>query len=294
MYTKEVNWDEFVFRCHYMGELMSPAKGKSNLERYNESLAKYNSLYEKIVSAKDGAYKDKLISSIVDIQNEKERLEKIKDVPKLSDTAKRRLVQIYTEATTGRVKDIKSIAIEKGIKTEEDSITLYSLRTGKMYRKNKERVGNEFVSGEIDFDDEEMDMVIDTKSSEDVFTFDNSMLSINKNYEWQGQCYMWLKNRSRFRLAYCLNNSPEEIIQKILNKEKYSFIGSEEEWRNYVEFVRHNHIYDDLPIERKVRIYDFYRDEQKIEMIKASVPYFRQFLKNITNSKFEEDYDYQD
>ena len=289
MPLKEVDWDNFVFRCHYLGELMTPTRGKSNLEKYQDAVIAHDKLAEKLMGSSRPPTTAQLLK-LNELDLKMKELSLMKDIPVLSDTCKRRLAQIYTEETTGRVKDIESVYLEKGLATEEKSITLYSLRTGTMYRKNKERVSNGFLIGEIDFDDEEKDMVIDAKSSFDIFSFDATIAkAMGNNYWWQLQAYMWLKNRRNGRLAYCLNNTPKDILDKLEKRMRYNFVGTEEEWQEAVEMLKFKHTYDDLPLERRIRIYDIERDDEKIELVKAYIPHFREYLKNITNSKLEED-----
>ncbi len=291
MPIKEVDWDKFSFRAHYFGELMSKTRGKTNLDLYYEACADFNKRYDKILTMKEGAAMDKAVIALDKVQAKRDALKLVKDVPTLSDTCKRRLAQIYTEETTGRTKDIMNVYIEKGLKTEEESITLYSLRTGIYYKKNKERIDNGYVNCEIDFDDEEKDMVIDTKSSFDVFTFDATVAkSIGGNYWWQLQCYMWAKNRSRGRLAYCLNDTPLEIIDRLKKNLKYNFIGTADDFASALDEIDFLHSYKDLPLERKIRIYDVDRDDDAIERAKLYIPHFREYLKTaFVNSKFEDD-----
>lgn len=292
MPLKEVDWDNFVFRSHYFGELMTKTRGKNNLQKYEELETAHDKMYDRLDTTKDGKVRDGLLIKMLDLDNKLKELKLIKDIPTLSGTCKKRLAQIYTEETTGRKKDIESMYLEKGLKTEEKSITLYSLRTGLYYKKNKIRENNGWVTGEIDFEDEEKDLVIDTKSSWDAFTFDATVAKgMSHTYEWQGHCYMWLRNKKNFRLAYCLNNTPSEITSRLVRRLENTFIGAAEDLEDAIVELKHNHNFDDLPLERKVRIYDLKRDDEKIELAKSYIPHFRNYLKNITNSKFEEDYD---
>jgi len=291
MPIKEIDWDNYQFRCHYFGELMTGnKKGKSNMDKYLDAEKDYETFTDKIYESGKSPTTAQLLK-INALSEKVEQLKLVKDIPILSTTCKKRLVQIYTEETTGRKKDIESVYIEKGLRTEEQSITTYSLWANAMYFKNKERIGNGYVIGEIDFDDEEKDMVIDTKSSFDIFSFDATVAQkINPLYEWQGQMYMWLKNRSRFRLAYCLNNTPEDIIIGLIKRMRYNFAGTEDDWQEAVALLRDKHTYDDLPLERKIRVYDIKRDDEKIELAKKMIPHFRNYLKNI---KTQED-DFED
>lgn len=285
----DVDWDIFVFRSHYFGELMTKPKGKTNLDKYNDAVIAHDTFADKLMSSGKNPTTAQLLK-LNELDKKMEFLKQFKDVPKFSRTAIRRLNQIYTEETTGRKKDIESMYIEKGLKTEEDSITLYSLKYGKMYRKNKERLSNGWITGEIDFDDEKEDMVIDAKSTFDIFTFDDKVgIGLSLIYEWQGHCYMWLKNRKRFRLAYCLNNTPEEMIKRMEKSLQYNFYGNQEDFEEACALLRDKHTYNDLPMERKIQTYDLERNEEKIEEAKAMIPHFRNYLKNFGKQKLEDD-----
>lgn len=279
MPLKEVDWDSFEFRCHYFGELMTPVRGKSNMDAYLDSKQKYDDFMGKLMSS-GKTPTDAQFLRMNKLEKEMNELKLVKDVPKLSNTAKRRLAQIYTEETTGRIKDIPGMQLEKGLLTEEDSITAYSKHTNTFYKKNKERKGNGFINGEWDFDDEEQDLVIDTKSTWDIFTFDAKMNGMSFMNEWQGHCYMWLKNRKRFRVAFVLNNTPDELIKRMIKSLDYTFIGTSDELEMTKALLIDKHTYDDLPDERKIRLFDIERSEEKIEQAKAAIPHFRNYLKN--------------
>lgn len=292
---KEVNWDEFEFRCHYLGELMGNSKTKTNLQKFEAVEKKYIALDKRVDKATAGPDKDILVEKLYNLNNEVERLREIKDSPIFSQTCLNRLAQIYTEQTTGRKKDIKNVYIEKGLMTEEDSITLYSLKSGLYYKKNKERVRNGFIEGEIDFKDEPNKIVIDTKSSWDIFTFDSTVVKgLNPLYYWQGQGYLWLTGYEHFRLAYCLNNTPKKILNQLERQIKYNFEGNQEELEEAYALLRDEHTYDDLPIDRKIRVYDVDRSEYSIEMMKQRIPHLRNYLKNFDSNKTQIYANYED
>lgn len=292
---KEVNWDEFEFRCHYLGELMTKTKGKTNLQKFGEAEARYIKLDKRVDKMEWSPAKDVLIEKLFKLNDEVEKLKDMIDKPTFSQTCLNRLSQIYTEETTGRKKDIKNMYIEKGLMTEEDSITLYSLKSGLYYKKNKVRLGNGFINGEWDFEDEENEMTIDTKSSFDIFTFDSTVAKgLNPMYDWQGQGYMWLRDRKKHRIAYCLNNTPKKILNQLERQLKWNFDGTQDELEEAYALLRDNHTYDDLPLDRKIRVYDVNRDEEKIEALKSSIPHFRNYLKNFESNKTQVYANYED
>lgn len=85
---------------------------------------------------------------------------------------------MYVQARYGREKDITNRYIAKGLHTEEDAITLYSRVKGEFYKKNSERITNDYLTGEPDlFEGETIfkaEATIDTKSCWDLFTFNNA------------------------------------------------------------------------------------------------------------------------
>lgn len=275
------NFDNFTFRSHYMGELMTPAKGKTNFQKYNEAKEKFEAKKDEYDACDNKITKKaiKLLEDYTKAEIAMDELEDIKDIPLYSEVCKSRLIQIYTEASTGRIKNIQSKFFEKGLHCEEDAITLYSLWKQELFRKNKVRKDNGFIQGEMDFE-EDADTSVDAKSSWDIFTFDkNAIKKIDRNYEWQGQCYMWLFNKKKHKIVYALLDTPDFLIKSQLKKVEYEL--PESEWEEAKKEVMHLNIYKDLPIERKLRVFEISRDDDKIDQIKANVPKWRYFLNNI-------------
>src|SRR5687768_9189256 len=89
----------------------------------------------------------------------------------LGATAKKHLIEVYVNKVYGRQKDISTKYMEKGLAVEEDSITLYSRITKRMFKKNKERLRNAYIEGEPDIflgpSIQKAELVVDTKSSWD-------------------------------------------------------------------------------------------------------------------------------
>lgn len=289
MYQAPSNFDNFTFRSHYMGELMTPAKAKSFKQQYDETLNSYQNNLEKYMEAKDKTTKTAK-AALEMSEKMKAKSDELKpkiDIPFFSESCQNRLIQIYTEVTTGRTKNIQSKYMEKGLHVEEDAITLYSLLNKRMFKKNTVRLDNGYINGEMDFEDGP-DISVDAKSNWDVFTFDKTAIKkIDKNYEWQGQCYMWLFNKKIHRIAYCLLNTPDFLIKGQLRKIENEL--PEDQWAEAKQEVMRLNIYDDLPIERKVRTFEIKRSDDAIDQIKANVPKWRYFLNNINKLNLSDD-----
>lgn len=289
------DFSDWKAHCHYLGILMTPAKGKSNLEKYkiaNVSFDQKWAEYEALAN-KETKTADKLKETFIRLTKEIDRLEPIKYAAHLSAGCKSKLNEIYTEATTGRRKHIKSKYLEKGLELEEDAITAYSNLSREFHKKNKERVENEFITGEMDF--ESGDVALDTKVSWDIFTFDAVRFKpIDPVYKWQLKGYGWLYKKEKGRLVYVLLNTPEHLIKMEERKIMFEMFGSEAQmqlapdsmidaYNEEIIELRKLHIHDDLPLERKVKTFDVEFSEQDQIEIAQKIKDCRWYLNNIEN-----------
>ena len=131
----------------------------------------------------------------------------------LSEGAKTYLKQLAKEEIYGYKPEFVSKYTDKGLIVEDEAINLLSRVVGVEYQKNFERKENEFISGECDID--AGDKIIDTKASWSLNTFPCfSEDGENADYEWQGRAYMWLWDRPKFEIAYCLVSTPEGLLRE--------------------------------------------------------------------------------
>jgi len=191
--------------------------------------------------------------------------------------AKSYMTEIYIGKKYGRYKDIYSKYMEKGIEAEEDSITLLSKIDRWLYVKNEENLSNEFITGTPDIII--ADFVDDVKTSWDIFTFFASKRDkLNKRYECQLQCYMWLTGKSRARLRYCLTNTPESIINDELRKLSYQIPVESAEFSRAEEKLRREMEFDDIPLSERVVTHIIDRDEKTINDIQERVILAREWI----------------
>lgn len=221
----------------------------------------------------------------------------------IAATTKTHLLEVYAREKYGRVKEIKSKFLDKGNICEEDSITLLSRVSKKVYFKNDSRLINDFITGEPDLSDTSeilnCNEILDTKSSFDIHTFLSAKHSkIDPDYYWQGMSYLWLTGADLFTLCYCLVNSP---VQTIMDEKrsllyKYPDDGSISYQEKHIErckMVERNHIYDlqlfikqnpnfdfdmninewngDIPMNERVHKITVSRNDKDIELIKLKV-----------------------
>ena len=209
---------------------------------------------------------------------------KEKESEGLSATAEEYLRQWLLEEKWQRVKEIDSKYLTKGIEKEEAAISLlqeYFLKNGKeiLLRKNEERLENSFLTGTPDLI--LSDMVIDTKCSWGVFTFPFWDKEVkNKDYFFQLQGYMALTGLHSAKLAYCLVNTPEMLVQDEIYRASFKFDTSGE----LEEQIKRNHNFDMfpvIPIEERIRVFDIPRDDNVIAAIYEKVETCRDFLSRL-------------
>ena len=208
-----------------------------------------------------------------------------KEAGLLSKTAQKHLLDVYISEKYNRRRDIQTKQMKKGIEVEQESIDLLSMYLKKPFAKNTERFSNKYITGLPDIID---DGIIDIKSSYDLWTFlGNIPDKLDNLYYWQMMSYMWLTDKAKATIAYCLVNTPDNIIQQ----EKYYLLKkldviSEES----PEFVREamklelNMKFDDIAMEERILMFDVSRNEDDILRIEQKVEKAREFLQDIENT----------
>lgn len=206
-----------------------------------------------------------------------------KEAGLLSKTAQKHLLDVYIAEKYGRKKDIQTKQMKKGIEVEQESIDLLSMYLKMPFNKNEQRFTNDFISGSPDIIDN--DRIIDIKSSYDLWTFiGNIPDKLDNLYYWQMQSYMWLTGTKSAVIAYCLVNTPENIIEQ----EKYYLLKkmdvATEENPEYVKEamkIEFNMSFDDIAMEERILMFHVSRNEDDILRIQQKVEKAREFLKEI-------------
>jgi hypothetical protein len=142
----------------------------------------------------------------------------------LSVSAKTAIEKLAKQVVYGYDESFGSKYTDKGIAVENDAIELYNSVFFTDHKKNIERKTNDWITGEADI--VTMWKVIDIKSPWSLSTFPaTSESGQDKTYEWQGRAYMWLWDVDEFEIAYCLVNTPIELI------------GYEDEKLHFVDYI---------------------------------------------------------
>jgi hypothetical protein len=135
----------------------------------------------------------------------------------LSQTAKSYIIQKAKEDFFEYRSELNSKYITKGLAQEQDSIDLLNLVRLEDYKKNEDRVENEWLSGCCDIITETSIIDIKTSWSLDTFPATTYELKDLSDYEWQGRAYMWLYDMPSFELCYVMVTTAPEIMGEYEN-----------------------------------------------------------------------------
>jgi hypothetical protein len=204
----------------------------------------------------------------------------------LSESCKKYLVKAYAIEKYNRIPDVTTKQMVKGTTAEDAAIELFGFVEDRPHKKNLQRLSNSYISGTPDlFDGETIDTseeVIDVKCSWDIFTFLNNIANpVNRMYYYQLQGYMALTGAKRGTLAYCLVNTPDEMIADEKRKLFYKMQCVTEDDPRYITRaagIDRNMIFDDIPPQERVLKYSVERDDEIIEKIYEKVAKCREFL----------------
>lgn len=277
-----MNANDIKIRCSALGKIMTePQGGGSGLTE--------------IQAARLGELTAKKFEGITSKQEEElQRLIAKRDAPpELSETCKKYLAELWVKIKYGREKDISNRYTTKGLLVEEDSLTLHSDYKDQLFVKNNYTYSNDYIQGTPDViirdlvnDNLE---VLDIKSSWDIFTFFAVGVSvINKLYFYQLQGYMALTGAKKARLAYCLIDTPDALVNDEKRRLQWKMTVIDDSDPAYVEAAAaldHNMKYGDIPIEERVIEIEVARDDKAIAAIYERVKLCRAHIEKTYFSK---------
>lgn len=210
------------------------------------------------------------------------KLKADKEAGLLGETAKSVVENYWLKEQFGFYEEVTTDEMYKGLLVEQDSMALVQKVLGGEFRtKCNDYLENEFLMGNPDIVLSKV--VEDIKSSYTLRTFYGSELT--DLYEYQGRGYMALAGKDKFRLIYCLVDTPAEIIIKLKKRLFYQY-DSDEFNLDYIRLskqIETNHLpsripLDVLPLHKRIKIFEIERDisiENKIyEQVKKCRNYY--------------------
>ena len=182
----------------------------------------------------------------------------------LSQTAKSYIDQLAKEHFYGYESPIVNRYLDKGINQELESIQLLNAVRFENFEKNKQRLENEWLTGECDILTKEK--IIDIKTSWSLDTFPELPEDIDsKEYEWQGRAYMMLFERHEFELVYCMVSTWDEFLTQYDDKTIHK-----------VDHIDPRFRITSVTFER-----DFERENQMIERCKLATEYYNERMNKL-------------
>lgn len=281
----DINWDLFKVRCSAISKVQSNSRSNPQLtENQAENLAKYRKKLEE-----GGKLTEKQQIEMTGWIEKEENGSKVI----LSDTCIEYLTVEYAWRVEGMIsvttEAMEILAMKKGIMVEAMSGKLLSLIDDVEYKVHKDRIYNEYLSGEIDFYAGDNCMtahiIVDNKASRDYPIF---LKKINTGLEGgqreQLQGYGDITGAKNLYVANTLVDTPDEIIEEMKFRlaKKMGCATTEspemlEEWIIWEKSMRFSHI----PIHKrahKIKIEPFTTFER--EKLYDRVKVCREWLNN--------------
>jgi hypothetical protein len=217
---------------------------------------------------------DNMVNNMLELQHKR-------DNPELPQTVKSYVDTWLKEQYYGRRKEFSNKFTIKGNVVEDRSIEYVAEQL--FYdelQKNEEYFENDFIKGTPDMiPPSPSDEVLDVKNSWDCFTFPLFDTELkNADYWWQGQGYMALTGRSKYKVVYVLSNTPEYLIQKEADFYCRSK-GYQKTDDEVMERFKSNMTYDDIDDSLRIKVFEFERDDKAIKNIEKRVVIVRNYIK---------------
>ena len=200
----------------------------------------------------------------------------------LSQTAKTYIEEEVLRVKYGVIKPFYSRYTDKGNAVEGQAIEMAAeaLELSFIY-KNERNFENEFLTGTPDVNTD--DVLLDVKSSWDATTFPFFATEIpTKDYYYQLQGYLELTGKTEALLVYCLVNTPIEMVEDEIRRAHWNAHLIEEDYDLRDEILK-RHVFDHIPLNRRVKVFKVEKDEQVIEQIKERVELCREYFNTLYN-----------
>jgi len=206
-----------------------------------------------------------------------------KEAGLMAETSKTMIRKMWLKNNYGYKEPLVTEAVLKGLLCEQDGMGLAQEVVGGEFRR---RYGinlcNNYITGTPDIVLKNEDYVEDIKISENLATFFDAELT--PRYETQGQCYMWLTGKKKYRLIYCLVPSPPEFVIDAQRRMFFKF-GCDESNADYIEaynqIEHNNNLILSMPAKDRVKVFEFGYNESTIERLKIQIEKARNYYQTL-------------
>lgn len=244
-----INWDDFKCRCSGISKIMANKQGFEPLTELQET--KVLELEDK---EKNGKMTDKQRDELIRLIAKREASKQVV----LSDTCIEYLMEVFAWETQGMIsvnKESMEVAqLSKGKLVETEAVLLL-MRVDKLpYQVHKERISNDYLSGEIDiYLGEHVYAATNVTDIKNAFDYPGFLKKINNGLERgqteQVQGYGDISGARDLFIANCLVDNPESIIEdmKFRLARKLDAVTVESpdfllEWVKWEKSMRFSHI----------------------------------------------------
>lgn len=207
------------------------------------------------------------------------RTKKAREAGELSETAKTFINELWLESKFGFKEPLNTYEVQKGHMCEDDSIKLLQVcyPTTEGREKNEQRFSDQYFRGTPDIILD--DYIEDVKTCFTGLTFAKKK-EVPKLYYAQGQVYMHLTGRKKFRLVYTFVDTPE-IIMTDLERNLYFKHNCNEESPAYIEDcenLRRLHSTQGIPAKNRLKIFEFDYSEEYMNDLTSRVEKAREYF----------------
>lgn len=195
-----MDFSKYKFRSHMVGKIVNVPKPLT--KRQLELLSDYN---EKLTIKPLTVNQTKDWHSLNNKLNESKKFS-------LTDGIKKTLSELAYAEKYNRRNEINSSKITKGLEVEKNSRDILTRVTGLFLTSSEERKTNDWVTGKIDI--EPNDVIVDIKSTWSWSSYSTILQDKpNEIYLRQGDSYMDLWNKKEFLLCHVLTDTPAKLVE---------------------------------------------------------------------------------
>lgn len=265
----EVNWDEFLCRCSAIVKMMAASRSNPQItEKQEEWVRDYESRQKPPTDAQKLEY-----ARLLQLRENGKKIV-------LSDGCIEYLMEVYAWETQRMIpinkESLDLMQLKKGKQCEGPAKILLSAVDGEMYETHKERIRNDFLSGEIDYYlGESVYKARNVTDCKNAFDYPGFLKKINNGLE-NGQReqvggYGLITGAKELFIANCLVSATDEMIEdmkyRVLRKINAATTESPEfleTWSQFERSMRYDHIPPNQRVS-KIKIEPFSEaEEQKI------------------------------
>lgn len=265
--VKTIDWKNFKFRCYSLKDLIGGYYNKQDKPPLTaKQFEEIQTLEAKDKRTAKQAEKLKAYQAKVDEWTRKQ------DTVELETATISVLNKIWAEEVLKIKEVLKSKAVRRGVKNEDDSIKMVGQVFNANLSKNTKRFENKFLTGEPDLIVNES--IVDIKTCESWATFEKkSLKSAADDYFWQLWGYLYLTGKKKAYIAYTLPSYDEQAIEYA----KSSTINVDEENQTFL-----NMNFDRIPAIKRVKIAKVEIGDVDVKRIETYLQECRNYLQRKT------------